>query len=98
MELVDYNAENLKKKDRKTLQELTDLKKTLFSKENMENYIHEKVDSSSGDTIEGLTREIIEPYNSYLKEMIDCYICSFIIDTVEGYDDKKRKKKRKDVK
>lgn len=98
MELVDYNADNLKKKDRKTLQELMDLKKTLFSKENMENYIHEKVDSSSGDTIEGLTREIIELYNSYLKEMIDCYICSFIIDTVEGYDDKKRKKKRKDVK
>lgn len=97
MDVIKYNVDDLKKKDRKTLRELTDLKETLFSKDNMENYIHEKVDSSSGDMIEGLTREIIEPYNSYLKEMIDCYICSFIIDTVEGYDDKKRKKKRKDV-
>ena len=92
-QIKEYTVKDLKKKDRKTVKELLDARDTLLGRENTENYISEKISgSNSGDTVKTIIREIIEPYNKYLTEMFDCYVCSYIVDAVEGYDDKKRKK------
>ena len=79
-----YNAEKLHLGDKQTLEVLHQTKKSIFDKENINEYVQSNYE---GRFTTALIKELLSSFVEFLDLQMEYCINDFIIDTIESYDD-----------
>lgn len=83
-----FNEEYLSPEDRKIVEEIRYTKEKIINDNNVEDYVKQYIGKCNGGAaIEGFVKEILSPFASYLRELIDYHISGMIIDKIEGYSE-----------